>query len=148
MAEIDATASSELASIVHRVADAYRATGLAVVADVAETLPPIALPGAMLETILDSLIDNSRQAGARRIDLRARLCSGLIELEVSDDGPGIPTGDRGQIFEPFFTARRATGGTGLGLPIARSLLSAHRGSIDLREDRPGAVFVLRLPRHR
>ena len=145
MTEIDTAASSDLASVVHRVADAYRATGIAVTVDLAEALPPIALPGAMLETILDSLIDNSRQAGAARIDLHAHLSGSRIELAVADDGPGIPAGDRARIFEPFFTARRASGGTGLGLPIARSLLSAHHGSIVLSDSPSGATFILRLP---
>ncbi|MGN6620860.1 MAG: sensor histidine kinase [Sphingomonas sp.] len=145
MTEIDTAASSDLASVVHRVADAYRATGIAVTVDLAEALPPIALPGAMLETILDSLIDNSRQAGATRIDLHAHLSGSRIELAVADDGPGIPAGDRARIFEPFFTARRASGGTGLGLPIARSLLSAHYGSIELSDSPSGATFILQLP---
>ena len=65
-----------------------------------------------------------------------------MTLRYEDDGPGIPTGDRGRIFTPFFTSRRQQGGTGLGLPIARSLLSAGKGAIDLVPSTRGAAFLL------
>jgi len=58
----------------------------------------------------------------------------------------VPEGDRSRLFEPFFTSRRAEGGTGLGLPIARSLLAASHASIALLDSPEGAAFRIVLPR--
>jgi signal transduction histidine kinase len=69
-----------------------------------------------------------------------------VRLTVSDDGEGVPMGDRERLFEPFFTSRRAEGGTGLGLPIARSLLAASHASIALIDSARGAAFRIVLPR--
>ena len=98
----------------------------------------------MLEAALSTLIDNSRQAGAGRVTIAARVDGERVVVTVTDDGPGIAPGDRDRVFEPFFTTRRAAGGTGLGLPILRSLLEAHRGTIAL-DAGEGAVFRLTLP---
>ena len=102
----------------------------------------------MIETVLTGLIENSRQAGASRVLIIARKTGAFIEVMIEDNGPGIPAGDRDRIFEPFFTSRRASGGTGLGLPIIRSLLQAHHGTILLnRKDGSGAAFLVTLPAH-
>lgn len=66
----------------------------------------------------------------------------VVALRYDDDGPGIPAGDRDPIFTPLFTSRRQQGGTGLGLPIARSLLAAGRGAIDLSVSGRGVAFPL------
>nr|WP_298687628.1 sensor histidine kinase [uncultured Sphingomonas sp.] len=76
--------------------------------------------------------------------MHARSGGEGITLDVADDGPGIPTADRKRIFEPFFTSRRAIGGTDLGLPIVRSLLASIESSIELQEGSAGACFVLGL----
>ena len=67
-------------------------------------------------------------------------------LTVTDDGPGVPIADHERLFEPFFTSRRAEGGTGLGLPIARSLLAASHARIGLLATKTGASFEIALPR--
>jgi signal transduction histidine kinase len=79
------------------------------------------------------------------VHLAATLEAGMIALTIADDGPGIPPGDRERVFEPFFTSRRASGGTGLGLPITRSLLESHGGDIALIAMAKGAGFRIRLP---
>ncbi|RYF17239.1 MAG: ATP-binding protein, partial [Oxalobacteraceae bacterium] len=97
-------------------------------------------------TVLTALIENSRQAAASSVAITAQASGGFVELAFRDDGPGIPAGDRDRIFEPFFTSRRTSGGTGLGLPIIRSLLKAHHGLISLDgNDGRGAVFLVKLP---
>lgn len=89
-----------------------------------------------LTTVLETLVDNSRRAGAGQV----AITIGPGRLVVADDGPGIDPADRGRIFTPFFTATRASGGTGLGLPIARSLLSAFGGTLVLDPSPQGAAF--------
>jgi signal transduction histidine kinase len=143
MARIADGVASDAAAAVRGVADAY--AGIAVTHDL-PSLPPVGVPGAVIETVLGGLIENSRQAGAARVEITGRTVPGSVMLEVRDDGPGIAPGDRARVFEPFFTSRRSAGGTGLGLPIARSLLHAHRAAIELAEAaNGGAVFVITLP---
>ena len=66
-------------------------------------------------------------------------------ITVADGGPGIPTTHLGQVFEPFFTTARDRGGTGLGLPIARALLTAAGGAIDLASAPHGTTLLIDLP---
>jgi len=139
------TGRSALAPVLRRLADAYSIPGFAVVLDLPPDLPPVAVPAATLEAVLGGLIDNSRRAGARHCTVAASLCADTIRLDVGDDGPGIAPADRERLFEPFFTTRRAEGGTGLGLPIARSLLDACGGAIELATAEAGAHFMIGLP---
>jgi signal transduction histidine kinase len=66
-----------------------------------------------------------------------------VALEVEDDGPGLPDAVREALFEPFQVG--PGGGTGLGLPIARQLVIAHGGTIDVRSSREGSIFTVTLP---
>ncbi len=145
MAEADADASADIELIVRRIADAWAERGLTFVEDLPEPLPPVALPPAMLEAILESLVENARQAGAGMVTLVGDTGAGMVRIFVIDDGPGIPEADRARIFEPFFTSRRASGGTGLGLPIARSLLASHGGTIALGAAARGTCFEIQVP---
>ncbi|MEP9358788.1 HAMP domain-containing sensor histidine kinase [Sphingomonas sp. KR3-1] len=145
MAEADAGASADMALVVRRIADAWADRGLAIALDLPEALPRATMPGAMLEAIVESLVENSRQAGAGSVRMAANETGREILLTIADDGPGIPEADRARIFEPFFTSRRAAGGTGLGLPIARSLLASHGGTIDLGAAKVGTCFEIRVP---
>ncbi|MBJ7412683.1 MAG: sensor histidine kinase, partial [Phenylobacterium sp.] len=97
-------------------------------------------------SVLTILLQNARQAGAGAAKVSAGVAGDEVVLTVSDDGPGVPEADRERLFEPFFTSRRAEGGTGLGLPIARSLLAASHGRIELVEGGQGATFRVTLPR--
>jgi two-component system sensor histidine kinase HydH len=74
----------------------------------------------------------------------ARSSGRDVEIEVNDDGPGIPPENMERIFNPFFTTRAK--GTGLGLAIVHRIVESHGGSIRV-SNRPegGAKFVIRLP---
>jgi signal transduction histidine kinase len=145
MAEADTDARADLLLSLRRIADAWAGPDFAVTLDLPARIPPVAMPAAMIEAAVGGLVENSRQARASRVTMSARIVTDEVVLTVSDDGPGIPAADHDRVFEPFFTSRRANGGTGLGLPITRSLLASHHGSIDLAENGQGAMFVLRLP---
>lgn len=72
-------------------------------------------------------------------------------VAVRDTGPGIPDEERAKVFERFWqageTARTGSGGAGLGLAISKQIVDQHRGSIEVRENKPrGACFVVNLPR--
>jgi signal transduction histidine kinase len=80
-----------------------------------------------LETVLTTLIENAGRAGGNNVAITASIVGPQACLTLTDNGPGIPAGDVGRIFEPFFTNKRAEGGTGLGLPIARALIEGNGG---------------------
>ncbi|WP_242918955.1 HAMP domain-containing sensor histidine kinase [Caulobacter sp. CCUG 60055] len=146
MARPEAGASVDVRDVLGRLADAFGGPDFAVAAEAPAGLAPTAVPEAALEAVLAALIENSRQAGARRVDIQVVDAADGLRMSVRDDGPGVAAGDRERLFEPFFTSRRTAGGTGLGLPIARSLLAASHGRIVLAEGGTGACFDLFLPR--
>jgi signal transduction histidine kinase len=139
------TEASALAPALRRLADAYSTPGFTVTLDLPPDLPPVAVPTATIETVIGGLIDNSRRAGAQLCVITTALLADSLRLDVADDGPGIAPADRERLFEPFFTTRRAEGGTGLGLPIARSLLDACNGTIRLADSDSGTHFTIELP---
>jgi signal transduction histidine kinase len=99
------------------------------------TLRPLAMKRA-----LGNLVGNAlKYGGAARLSLQPE--GRRVILRLDDDGPGIPDGALEQVFEPFRrveTSRsRETGGTGLGLTIARSILRAHGGEVTLQNRAPG-----------
>lgn len=78
--------------------------------------------------------------------LRTRVRGALVIVEVIDTGTGIPEEIRDRIFEPFFSTREVGEGTGLGLAVSYSIVTAHRGHIEV-ESTPGegSTFRVRLP---
>jgi signal transduction histidine kinase len=145
MTQPEPGSASDIADAVKRVADAFQARDFSVGTIVSANLPKVAVPQTTIEATLSTLLENSRQAGARRAEISVREGAN-VELVISDDGPGVPDADQPRLFEPFFTSRRAEGGTGLGLPIVRSLLKASRAEIEFRPCAGGATFVVILPR--
>src|SRR5437867_1131396 len=78
------------------------------------------------------------------VALAAAAADGAVEIAVADSGPGVPPELRARVFEPFFTTRPR--GTGLGLAVARQIVEAHGGRIEVGERTGGgARFTLRLP---
>jgi len=104
----------------------------------AEPDTPLPLAASGLQIILTHLLSNAAQHGATEITLTATPET----LTVSDNGPGISPGNRAHIFTPFFTTRRETGGTGMGLPITANLLQAHGGTITLNPTTQGTSFTI------
>ena len=99
-----------------------------------------------LRRALTNVIDNAVQyGGSAEVTLRAE--PDALVLTVEDRGPGIPAAAREQVFQPFFrlepSRSRATGGTGLGLAVARTIVHRHGGEITLC-DRPGGGLVVRI----
>lgn len=145
MASPETSAATRLAEPVSAAVEGQSGPDLVVTVDLPEAAPPVAAPATTVESVLTILLQNSRQAGARRVVVSAAVEGRDVVLRVADDGPGVAAADRDRLFEPFFTSRRAEGGTGLGLPIARSLLAASHGAIELAPDGEGAVFRVTLP---
>lgn len=145
MTMIDAGARADMVAAARRVADSFRSDSFAVDVVATAPVPEARITGEVLETLLETLVENSRQAGAGRVTIRIEPDHDGLVLTVGDNGPGIAPADLERIFEPFFTGRREKGGAGLGLAIARSLLAASGGSIQAEPVESGACFRLHLP---
>jgi two-component system sensor histidine kinase KdpD len=115
-------------------------------------LPMLRLDAVLFEQVLFNLLDNAAKyspAGSR-IDIRASRDGELVEIEVVDEGPGIPPADFERIFDKFYRVHaqdRRRAGTGLGLAICRGFVEALGGWIVARNrrDRSGAVLTIRMP---
>jgi signal transduction histidine kinase len=95
-----------------------------------------------------NLIDNAiKYAGGAEVALRSS--DKLVEISVSDDGPGIPADQLEAALEPFHrlsAARENRGGFGLGLAIVKAIAQGHDGELILSANQPrGLVAVIRLP---
>jgi signal transduction histidine kinase len=105
----------------------------------------------LLRRMLRNLLENARRYGPPE-DITLSLipqAHNMLEIRVSDRGPGVPVALRERIFEPFYRlpgASEKDGGVGLGLALVRSIVERHHGSVHC-EDREGggACFVVRLP---
>lgn len=106
----------------------------------------VPLDPASIGQVLNNLILNAAEAMETpgRILLSARRQDGAVEIEVSDEGPGIPAGTLPSIFQPFFTTKSR--GTGLGLSISSKNVEAHGGTILVHSEvGTGTRFTIRLP---
>ncbi|MBL4637491.1 MAG: hypothetical protein JKY56_26780 [Kofleriaceae bacterium] len=113
--------------------------------DVPESLPMVLVDGNVVVQAMLNLILNAMQAGSKGNVVRvvASRVEDLIEIAVSDEGPGIPTENRESVFETFFTTKAS--GTGLGLSTSREQLRSFGADLVLVESRKGATFVIKLP---
>ena len=144
----ESTRRVDLAALVQSLCDDQSDAGLDVSFGGAERTPYSCRPVA-LKRALRNVIENAVAYGQRA---RVALRTGDRELLVSveDEGPGIPEQDLERVFEPFLrleeSRSRDTGGVGLGLAIARSIVRGHGGDIVLT-NRPegGLTAVIRLP---
>jgi len=120
---------------------------------VESSLEEVAISGDpdALTTVLRNVLDNASRHASGRV--RARLASehGVAVITIDDDGHGIPPEDRGRVFDRFVrldeSRARDSGGSGLGLSIARDLVTRHGGTIaaEAAPDLGGARIRLRLP---
>jgi signal transduction histidine kinase len=99
---------------------------------------------------LTNIVANAAKYGARAEVALSRNEHGGFKIEIADDGPGIADAEKTKVFEPFYRTAGARGtdrqGMGLGLAIARSIILAHGGTIELL-DRPrcGLMVLVTLP---
>jgi PAS domain S-box-containing protein len=132
--------------------DEAMAHGFETSVDCAADLPAVEMDRVQIEQVVVNLARNAFEAGAAlapdrrvlRISTRAAGKRG-VELRVSDRGPGIAPDSQALLFTPFFTTK--PGGTGIGLHLCRTIISAHGGIIEgfNNPDGPGATFRFTLP---
>ena len=129
-----------------------RKTGHRITVECPEHLEIDGYPGALSQLLTNFLLNSLMHAyepgatGLISINVR-QLEDGLIELAYADDGKGIPKEMLGRIYDPFFTTRRGSGGSGLGLHIVYNLVTGTlRGQISVASDTGrGTCFTVRFP---
>jgi signal transduction histidine kinase len=128
----------ELGSLVEKAADDLALTGRRVSAEVEDTLV-IDGDAVGLKRLFSNLLENGETYGGRA-RARAWRDGQTAVVDIDDEGPGLPPGEAERVFEPFYRVERSrsreTGGTGLGLSVARSIARAHGGDVVL-ENLPG-----------
>lgn len=139
---------ADLSTLVESVCDDFADTGHPVSFTAADRLPLICRTGAMRRAVRNLVENALAYGGTARVSMRSDGAE--AEIIIADDGPGIPETELERVFEPFVrlesSRNRRTGGVGLGLSIARSVVRGHGGDIRL-SNRPGGGLdaVITLP---
>ncbi len=103
-----------------------------------------------MEQVFRNLFENSIAASDPPPNIEVNLCEtimgeqDMLQVSIRDNGPGFSELQRQHAFEPFFTTKKA--GTGLGLPISKRIIEAHRGDIAIATTTAGAHITVTLPR--
>ncbi|MBU0702240.1 MAG: HAMP domain-containing protein, partial [Chloroflexi bacterium] len=150
------TVPLDLRTLLREITDAHQiqsqSQGVALSLEMPPTLPLVQADRDRLVQVLGNLLSNALRYVPRggEITVRATEQRQEVIVAVADDGPGIPPDDLPHLFERFWrgdrTRRRATGGSGLGLTIARSLVEAHGGRIWVESvEGEGSTFAFALP---
>jgi len=144
----------ELGSLLSEIITAFtpraRLKHITLKMDIEPDLHPILLDASRINQIMGNILDNALRYTPEngQITLSARHTGDQIELALADTGPGVPDEDLPHIFDRLFRSdesrQRDSGGSGLGLSIARSLVQAHGGEIRAVNDQ-GLRIIIRLP---
>ena len=144
----EAVVAADVAPILDEVVSGARRDGVAVEFRAPSGLVVPIRPNAFRRCLANVVSNAVRHAG--RVSVRASRSRDSIEIVVDDDGPGIPEDAREDVFKPFYridgSRNPATGGTGLGLTIARDVMRGHGGDIRIETAPGGGVRArLRMP---
>ncbi|MBD8519262.1 sensor histidine kinase [Lysinibacillus fusiformis] len=106
----------------------------------------------LLKRIMDNLITNAKKYTpvGTKVMVEAQHTGKDVMLTIADHGPGIPQEELDNLFERYYRGTNTTddtAGTGLGLAITKQLIDLHNGTISVRSDRDGTVFILKFQCH-
>ncbi len=139
-----------VSAVIEGLQDRVRETHVDLERDIPSDIGGFVADGKRVRQILFNLLANAiefSEAGGH-VRVSARRDGGMIELAVSDEGPGIPADFLEFVFDRFASRARSGGhgGAGLGLAIVKSLVALHHGTVDISsEEGRGATVTIRLP---
>jgi len=118
-----------------------------------DAFPTVAADPERVEEVLSNLVDNAIKYSpdGGTITVEGRVTPSMVEVRVTDEGPGIPLGEQARLFQRFYRLQgdpnRRTTGVGLGLYLVKAIVEAHDGHVWVESERgQGATFVVSLPR--
>ena len=120
-----------------------------VIVSVADDIPLVKIDGPLVQQAISNIVLNAAQytPAGTKIKINTDFTADHLIISIEDEGPGIPEGALVKVFEKFYRAPGSkAGGTGLGLSIVKGFITAHDGTVEVR-NRPesGAKFIIRLP---
>ena len=135
--------------VVDALRDRMSPNAIAITIDVEPELAPVHVDRVQLHVVIHNLVGNALDAALlapppRWVTITARARGTIVEVDVADSGPGIDPTLSDSLFEPLATTKPA--GMGLGLPISRTLVQAHGGTLILASVHP-TTFRFTLPTH-
>jgi two-component system sensor kinase FixL len=148
-------APADINSVISELTDLIRsdakAHGVQYRQELAPDLPTINIDRPQIQQVVLNLVRNALEAlalgqlDAGELLLRTRAtAAGDVEISVCDNGPGVDSALQHRIFDPFCSTKPT--GTGLGLPISRTIVHTHDGTLEHQPNQPrGACFVVKLP---
>ncbi len=123
-----------------------RTRGVTIHKEWEKALPLVWVDGAQIKQVFLNLLLNALQAmtKAGALTVRLHVSGGSLLTSITDEGEGIPSNVRANLFEPFFSTK--AGGTGLGLSISQRIIEGHNGRLRLfSQPNVGTTAVVRLP---
>lgn len=133
--------------VVHGMRPQLEVAGVSVACEVPAEMMVVA-DVAGFEQVLTNLLSNAIQVSGRgqSVDVSVHPSLDGARLCVRDHGPGVPAADRNHVFEPFWTTKRPSHGTGLGLAVVDAIVHAHSGKLEVGDaDGGGAIFSVTWP---
>jgi signal transduction histidine kinase len=135
-------------NVAHALEPVLQRAGVSLHVDLVTPLPEQAMAADQFEQALVALVTNAVEASEAgdkvRISVKVSDAPGQLVICVVDEGCGIPRHLRNQIFDPFFTTKPQ--GNGIGLPMVKSVVESHGGTITVEEpEEGGSRFVILLP---
>ncbi len=130
------------------VAHPFRTAQVQVTRNLQQELPPVLGSNNKLQQVFLNLFMNARDAmpAGGMVEIRTASHNGSVEIEITDNGSGIPHENLNRIFDPFFTTKSSGRGTGLGLSVSYGIIKEHAGKVDVRSAQgKGTTFRLEFP---
>ena len=121
--------SSSLLSVLQACVDEHE-----LILDMDGTDIEFPMAAANSEIVWQQLVQNAAAHGAQRFQVQIVQSATTMFLNIGDDGAEISPANRAELFKPFFTTRRDTGGTGMGLGIAQAMVIGHGGTLDVSDN--------------
>jgi two-component system, NtrC family, sensor kinase len=127
------------------VAHPFRTAQVQVTRNLQQELPAVLGSTNKLQQVFLNLFLNARDAmpSGGVVEIRTAAHNGSVEVEIIDNGGGIPRENLNRIFDPFFTTKSSGRGTGLGLSVSYGIVKEHAGKVDVRST-PGKGTSFRL----